>query len=218
MAYDRAITVFSPDGRLLQVEYARKAIDLGATALGVQCADGVVLMADRFRTDALLVDDSVKKIFQLDEHIITAAAGIISDARVLVKRVRLEAQQHKMTYGEKTDVESLVKFVADIKQAYTQYGGIRPFGISLLMGGIDKKGIHLYITDPTGTYFKYRAKAIGSKSAEINKILEKQYKNDIKVEDAIKLAKQAFKKVLGKEFSEDRLECVIVTKNGVQIR
>lgn len=217
MGYDRAITVFSPDGRLLQVEYARKAIDLGATVLGMACKEGILLVADRFRVDKLLVAGSLKKIFQIDEHMISAAAGIISDARVLVKRSRTFAQQHKMTYGEKIDVESLVKYIADIKQAYTQYGGIRPFGISLLIGGVDKKGHHLFLTDPTGTYFEYHAKSIGSKSVEVDKILEKDYKGGIQIKDAIKLAKQIFKRVLGKEYHDERLEIVSVTKHGIEV-
>ncbi len=216
MGYDRAITVFSPDGRLLQVEYARKAIELGATVLGIVCGKELLLVADRFRTERLLVSSSAKKIFQIDDHIISAAAGIISDARVLVKRSRAYTQQHKMTYGEKIDVEGLVKYIADIKQAYTQYGGIRPFGISLLIGGVDNKGAHLFITDPTGTYFEYRAKSIGSKSKEVDKILEDEYKEGMSVKEALKLAKSAFKKSLGKEYDDDRLECVAVTKNGVE--
>ncbi len=216
MGYDRAITVFSPDGRLLQVEYAKKAVSLGAIALGIATKNSIVLVADRHRQDGLLIAEAVRKIFQMDEHVTAAAAGIMSDARVLVKQGRSYAQQHKMTYGEKIDIESLVRFISDIKQNYTQYGGIRPFGISILIGGIDKKGAHLYVTDPTGIYFKYKAKAIGNGSNEANAMLEKKYKDNMTTEDAIKLAKEVLKKVLDKEYSHDRLECAVVTKDGVE--
>ncbi len=160
MGYDRAATMFSPDGRLLQVEYAKKAVSLGAMAVGVAYKDGIVLMADRHRIDKLLVAESVKKIAKISDKILATSAGYIPDARVLVKRCRVKAQQHKLTYGEDIDVEGLIKYVSDIIQAYTQYGGIRPFGVSLLLGGVDSKGPQLFLLEPTGTYFQYKAKSI----------------------------------------------------------
>lgn len=218
MGYDRAITVFSPDGRLLQVEYAKKAVGLGALALGITFKDGVLLMADRHRTDKLLINESVKKVFKIESHINLTSAGFISDARVIVKRSRVRAQQHKITYGEPIDIEGLVRYIADLEQAYTQYGGIRPFGISLLIGGIEpRKGASLYLIEPSGIYFKYRAKAVGMSSEEANKILEKGFKENMDLKAAVKLAVSAFKKVLGKEFALSRLETSAVTAKGTEV-
>ncbi len=216
MGYDRAITVFSPDGRLLQVEYAKKAVSLGAMALGITGKDHVVLMADRHRTDNLLIPESVQKIFRIDRRILSTSSGLISDARVLVKKCRVRAQQHKLTYGEDIDVESLVKFVADMEQAYTQYGGIRPFGISFLIGGLEEKGPAIFLTEPSGIYFKYKAKAVGMNSQEANKLLQKNYKANMDLKASVKLAIQTFKKALGKEFSYDRLESSVITTDGIK--
>lgn len=216
MGYDRAITVFSPDGRLLQVEYAKKAVSAGAMTLGIVYKDGVLLAADRRITEKLLIPESVKKIMQVDDHIITSFAGYTSDARVLVKRMRIFAQQHKLTYGEETDTEGTVRFISDLSQTYTQYSGIRPFGISFLVAGFDKKGLQLFMTEPSGIYSQYLAKVIGLGSAEANKSLERRYKENLKLEDAKKLAVDVFKEVLEKEFSLERLEAAAVTKDGVQ--
>ncbi len=216
MGYDRAITVFSPDGRILQIEYAKKAVSAGAMALGIIYKDGVLLMSDRRITEKLLIAESVKKIAQLDEHIISTFAGYTMDARILVKRMRVFAQQHKLTYGEETDVEGVVKNISDLAQAYTQYSGIRPFGISFLLAGIDKKGSQLIMTEPSGIYMQYYAKAIGAGSTEATKTLEKRWKEGMKFEDAKKLAVDVFKETLDKEFSIERLEAAAVTKDGMQ--
>jgi proteasome alpha subunit len=215
MGYDRAITVFSPDGRLLQVEYAKKAVGLGALALGITFKEGVLLMADRHRTDKLLIPKSVKKVFMIENHLALTSAGFISDARVIVKRSRVRAQQHQITYGEPIDVEGLVKYIADLEQAYTQYGGIRPFGVSLLIGGVEaRKGSSLFLIEPSGIYFKYKAKAVGMSSEEADKILEKNFKENMDVKSAIKLAQLIFKKILGKDYTLARLETSVVTKKG----
>jgi proteasome alpha subunit len=217
MGYDRAITVFSPDGRLLQVEYAKKAVGLGALALGITFKDSVLLMADRHRTDKLLIQNSVQKIFKIENHINLTSAGFISDARVIVKRSRVRAQQHKITYGEGIDVEGIVRYIADLQQAYTQYGGIRPFGVSLLIGGVEvRNGQSLFLIEPSGIYFKYKAKAVGMNSSVADKILEKSYKENLDQKGAIKIAVEAFRKALGKEFSFDRLETSVITVKGTK--
>jgi len=216
MGYDRAITMFSPDGRLLQVEYAKKAVSLGRMSLGIVFKGGILLMSDKHRADKLVIADSVRKVSNINKNIIATSAGYIPDARVLISKCRVRAQQHKITYGEEIDVESIVKYVADIEQAYTQYGGIRPFGISLLIGGYDQKGEQIYVIEPTGTYFQYKAKAIGMNSEVANKYFESKYKSDIDEKSAIKLAIGAFKKALGKEFSVERLEAKAVTEQGIK--
>lgn len=216
MGYDRAITVFAPDGRLLQVEYAKKAVDKGAMILGMICKDGVILVADRRAGDKLLVPESVKKIAIIDEHIISTFSGLTSDARVLVKKCRIFAQQYRITYGEETDIEGVVKYITDMAQSFTQFGGIRPFGVSFLLAGIDKKGLQLYVTDPSAIYSKYKAKAMGANSTDANKLLEKKYKENLSVDEGLKLAVSIFKEVLAKEFSLERLEAIAVTEKGVQ--
>lgn len=215
MGYDRATSVFSPDGRLLQVEYAKTAVSKGALTLGIVCKDGVVLMADRRLGSKLLIKDSVRKVLKIDDHVIFTASGLISDARLLVKKTRIKAQQHRLVYGNKIDIDSLIKYVADIEQLYTQYGGIRPFGISVLLAGVDSKP-RLYLSEPSGIYFGYLAKAIGNKAEEANKMLEKEYKEGLTIKQGLDLANQVFKKALGKEYSAGRIEVKAVTKKGVE--
>lgn len=215
MGYDRAITMFSPDGRLLQVEYAKKAVSLGATVIGVVAKDSVIIVADRYRTDKLLVEESVSKIFKIDDYILAASSGFMSDARILVRRARVRAQQHKITYGENIEAESIVKYIADLNQAYTQYGGARPFGISLLIGKSNEKS-QLFLTEPSGSYFEYKAKAIGTKSETANKLLEDDYKENMSTEDAVKIAIKVFKKILQKDFDIKRLEVAVTSPSGIQ--
>lgn len=216
MGYDRASTVFSPEGRLLQGEYAKKAVSYGAMTMGIVYKDGILLIADRRLREKLLVAESVKKISPIDNHILTSFSGLTMDARVLIKRCRISAQQHRLTYGEPIDVEGIVKFISDIEQQYTQYGGIRPFGISFLIAGVDKKGLQLYETDPLGIYFQYIARALGSNCTEANKLLDKKFRENMKLEDAQKLAVEIYKEVLDKEFSLERLEASAITPKGVE--
>ena len=210
MGYDRAITMFSPDGRLLQVEYAKKTIKQGSTAIAMVCKDGVAFITDKRVTSTLIVPEGVEKIFQIDEHIGATASGIISDAHVLVERAQIKAQQHRLTYDSPIDVLSVVKDVSSLKQVCTQSGGLRPFGVSLLIGGIDEDGAKLYETDPTGIYFRYKAVVIGEGSPEIEPILEKKYKPEMTIEEGIKLAVKALKKVLKDEFSNERLDLAYI--------
>lgn len=147
MGYDRAITMFSPDGRLLQVEYAKKTVRQGSTAIGLVCSDGIVLIADKRVTEKLMIAESVEKIFQIDEHIGATASGILSDARVLIERAQLKAQQHRVTYDTPIDVLSVVKDVCALKQICTQSGGLRPFGVSIIFAGVDDDGPKLFETD-----------------------------------------------------------------------
>ncbi len=212
MGYDRAITVFSPDGRLLQVEYARKTVSQGTPAVGVVCKDSVVLIADKRIIDPLIVVKSVEKIFQIDEHIGATMSGLISDGRMLIERAQEEAQKHKLTYGESIDVWSVVKSICNFKQAYTQYAGTRPFGVSLLIAGFDG-GPHLFVTEPSGIYFEYKATGIGEGSEMINDYLKKNYKDNMSIEQGIKLAMNSLKKVLGSKFDSSRIEAAIVSSD-----
>ncbi|MEW5759441.1 MAG: archaeal proteasome endopeptidase complex subunit alpha [Candidatus Thermoplasmatota archaeon] len=206
MAYDRAITVFSPDGRLFQVEYAREAVKRGTTTVGLKYADGVVLLIDKRITSRLIEPSSIEKIFQIDEHIGCATSGLVADARVLVERARIEAQIHKITYNEKTPVELLVRKICDFKQNYTQYGGVRPFGTALLIGGVDEVGSHLYETDPSGALMGYKAGSIGAGRNTVMSVFEEKYKDGMTLEEAIFLGIEALEKATEGEIKEEAIE------------
>ncbi|HLC81379.1 MAG TPA: archaeal proteasome endopeptidase complex subunit alpha [Candidatus Nanoarchaeia archaeon] len=211
MSYDRSITMFSPDGRLLQVEYAKKTVRQGSSALGLACKDGVVLVSDKRITSKLMVPEAIEKMFQVDDHIIVTAAGIISDARVLVDRAQLRAQQHSVTFDSKIDVLSIVKEICDLKQVCTQSAGLRPFGVSLLVAGVEEDGtIRLFLTEPYGLYFQYRAAAIGEGEAEIDEILKKKYKPNLTVQEGLKLGIGAMKEYLKDNFNVERVDAAYV--------
>ncbi len=213
MGYDRAITMFSPDGRLLQVEYAKKTVRQGSTAIGLVCSDGILFVTDKRIVDTLVVPESVEKIWQIDSHIGATASGILSDARVLIERAQLKAQQHKVTYDTSVDVITIVKDICNLKQICTQSGGLRPFGVSVLVGGIDVDKPRLYETDPTGIFFEYKASVIGEGEVEIEEILHSQYKPELTIEDALKLCLAALKKVLGDNFSIERIDAAYIKKD-----
>ena len=211
MGYDRTSTMFSPDGRLLQVEYAKKAVKQGTTAIGMVCRDGILLVAGRRITEKLIVAKSAEKVFEVDEHITAASSGFMMDGRVLIERAQLLAQQHRVSNDEPMDIIELVKEIADLKQFYTQYGGARPFGVSVLFAGVDDKP-RLYVTDPTGIFFEYKATAIGEAENEIKAILNKEYKETITIDEGIKVAIKALKKALKKEFSWERIDGAYITE------
>lgn len=206
MGYDRTSIMFSPDGRLLQVEYAKESVKNGSTAIGMACKDGTLLVGDKRIVDKLIVAASVEKIFQVDQHIAATAVGATMDGRVLVEKAQVIAQQHRITYGVPVDTPTLVKEICDIKQFYTQYGGARPFGVSILFIGIDDDRPCLYVTEPTGIFFEYKATAVGEYDEEAKAILAKGYKDSLTIDEGIKLAVSAFKKVLGKDFDTRRLD------------
>ena len=210
MGYDRAITMFSPDGRLLQVEYAKKTVKQGSTAIGMVCSDGVLLVTDKRIVDPLVVTEAIEKIFQIDDHMGATASGIISDARVLIERAQVKAQQHQVTYDSQIDVLSIVKNICDLKQICTQSGGLRPFGVSILVAGIDVDGPKLFETDPTGIFFQYNAVVIGEGEDGIEEILHKKYKKSLSLEEGLKLSVEALKTVLDDNFNVERLDAVYI--------
>ena len=212
MGYDRSITMFSPDGRLLQVEYAKKTVKQGSTAIGFVCKDGIVLVADKRVNNKLMIPEAVEKTFMVDDHIAITAAGIIPDARVLVDRAQLKAQQHGVTYNGKIDILSVVKDICDLKQVCTQSAGLRPFGVSLLIAGVEEDGIpKLFLTEPYGLYFQYRAAVVGEGEIEIDQILQKKYKTGMSCADAISLGVNALKGFLGDNFAVERLDVVTIS-------
>ena len=185
--YDRAITVFSPDGRLYQVEYAIETVRRGTLAVGIKSKDGVVLAVEE-KARKLQVSDTTQKIFQIDDHIGVAAAGYIPDARTQVDQARFFAQSNRLIYDEPVYVEGVAKNIADMAQQFTQYAGARPYAVALILAGVDINGASLYQTDPSGTYIAYDAVAIGSGSDQVNEFLEKNYHADISMEETSILA------------------------------
>lgn len=206
MGYDRAATMFSPDGHLLQVEYAEKTVRLGSASIGLVCDDGVLIVADKRIRDKLIAAESANKVFEIDEHIIATSAGILADARILVDQAQVLAQQNRVTYGAPIEPISVIRMIADKKQVFTQYGGARPFGISVLLGGTMKGSAHLYTSDVTGNYFAYKANAIGENDEKIKEILRRDYKEDMKIDDGIKFCLKIFKEILDKNFDLHRFE------------
>jgi proteasome alpha subunit len=185
--YDRAITVFSPDGRLYQVEYAIETVRRGTLAVGLKYKGGVILAVEE-KTRRLQISNVTQKIFQVDDHIGVAAAGYIPDARSQVDHARFFAQSNRLIYDEPVDVEGVAKNIADMAQQFTQYAGVRPFGVALILAGVDETGASLYLTDPSGTYIGYDAVAIGAGSDQVTEFLEKNYKMDISLEECGSLA------------------------------
>ncbi len=211
MGYDRAITMFSPDGRLLQVEYAKRTVKLGNTAVGIVCKDGVILVTDRRIVNKLVIPDSIEKIFKIDDHIMATAAGILSDARVLVERSQIKAQQHRVEFDSPIDTISIVKDIASLKQLCTQSGGLRPFGVSVLVAGVDDDKPCLFETDPTGLFYQYKATIIGEAGAEADELLQKEYKENMSMDEGLELAIKILKKILGSKLTASRVDAAKIS-------
>ncbi len=217
MGYDRAITVFSPDGRLFQVEYAREAVKRGTTSLGIRYKGGIVLAVDKRITSKLVEVASIEKIFQIDENIGAATSGLVADARVLVDRARVEAQSNRIIYNEPIDIEILAKKICDFKQLYTQHGGVRPFGIALLIAGVNDAP-RLFETDPSGALIEYKATAIGAGRNTAMEIFEEKYHEDMSKEEAIELALKVMREVTEGKLSEETVELAVVELKTKEFR
>lgn len=214
MGYDRAATMFSPEGHLLQVEYAEKTVRLGSSSIGMTCSDGVFILADRRIKDKLITPKSANKVYEIDNHIITSVAGIVSDARILIERAQVVAQQHRVTYDSAIEPELIVKEISNIKQQSTQYGGSRPFGVSMMFAGINGDKPELYTSDVTGNYFGYFANSIGEDDHKIKEKLREEYRKDSTINQGVKLALKIFEEAQGKSFNLEKFElCYIETKN-----
>ena len=194
-AYDRGITIFSPDGRLYQVEYAREAVKRGTASVGVRTEDGVVIAADRHARSPLIERDSIEKIHEIDSHVGVASAGHVADARQLIDVARRQAQVNRLRYDEPASVESLTKEITDYIQQYTQTGGARPFGVALLVAGIEDGEPRLFETDPSGTPYEWQAVAIGGSREDIQSFLEEEYAEGMDLEGGIELALRALASV-----------------------
>ena len=194
-AYDRGITIFSPDGRLYQVEYAREAVKRGTASVGVRTTDGVVLAADTRVRSPLLERSSVEKLHKIDDHVGIASAGHVADARQLIDFARRDAQVNQLRYEEPIDVESLTKDITDQIQQYTQTGGARPFGVALIVGGIQDGEPRLFETDPSGTPYEWQALAVGGNREDLLSYFEEEYREDLDLDAGIDLALSALSEV-----------------------
>jgi proteasome alpha subunit len=209
MGYDMAITMFSPDGRIFQVEYARESVKRGATAIGIKYKEGIVLAADKKTAGRLAVPGSIEKIFQIDGHIGVAASGMMADTRILVERMRVEAQTNRRLYNEPVDVGTLAKGVCDFMQIYTQYGGARPFGTSLLIAGMDSTA-GLYEADPSGALVGYKATAIGEGRRTAMELFEKKYSGKMGRDEAVNLALKALRDVKEGKLTEETIDLATI--------
>ena len=209
-AYDRAITVFSPDGRLFQVEYALETVYRGATIIGISCPDGVVIGAEEKAESHLQDPDFSQKIYEVDEHLGAAVVGLSSDARILVDQARIYAQSNRLMYDEPIDTEIVAKRIGDVKQLYTQHAGVRPFGVSIIFGGVDKTGGRVFTTDPSGSYRAYKAVTIGIGRESVEKVLKEEYRENLSLEEAIKLAVKCLVGSLRARDEEPKIKIAVV--------
>jgi proteasome alpha subunit len=209
-AYDRVITVFSPDGRLFQVEYAMELVNRGATILGIECSEGVVLGAEETVETSLEDSEGSWKIFKIDDHVAAGIVGLSSDARILIDQARIYAQSNKLTYDEPIDLEVITKRICDIKQLYTQHAGVRPFGVSLIFGGVDKTGNRLFGTHASGAYRGYKATAMGAGRETVLNILKEEYREDMNLEDAVTLAVKCLTKALEARQLAPRIKIAVI--------
>ena len=218
MGYDRTATMFSPQGHLLQVEYAEKTVRLGSSSIGMVCSDGIFIVADLRVEDKLIVSKSANKIYEIDSHIISSVAGIVSDARVLVERAQVLAQQNRVTYDSPIEPELIIKDLSNLKQQFTQYGGARPFGVSLMVAGINNKKPELYTSDVTGNYLAYLANAIGENDDKIKEKLREVYKSDLTIKKGVKLALDILKEMEEKKFNIHRFELSYIKSEDSELK
>jgi len=212
--YDSAITVFSPDGHLFQVEYAQEAVKKGSTAVGVRGSTCVVLGVEKKSAAKLQEERTVRKICLLDNHVVMAFAGLTADARILINRARVECQSHRLTVEDPVTLEYITRHIAELKQRYTQSNGRRPFGISCLIGGFDEDGTpRLYQTEPSGTYHEWKANATGRNAKNVREFLEKYYSAEEvdSEEKTVKLAVRALLEVV--QSGGKNLEIAVMRKN-----
>jgi len=224
--YDRGVNTFSPEGRLFQVEYAIEAIKLGSTAVGIQTAQGVVLAVEKRLTSPLLESSSIEKIMEIDSHIGCAMSGLIADARTMIEHARVETQAHRFNYNEPMRVEACTQAICDLALRFGEdrKGNARedqmsrPFGVALLVAGVDENGPTLFHTDPSGTFTQFDAKAIGAGSEGAQTALQEKYNKSMSLQEAEELALSILKQVMEEKINEKNVEIAAVTTQNKQFR
>lgn len=223
--YDNRTTTFSPEGRLYQVEYATEAIGQAGAAVGIMTKDGIVLATERRVQNQLLdqenprdKDTSGEKVYKIDGHIAVAVAGITSDANILINHARVTAQRHTYAYQEPIPAEELCQLLCDLKQGYTQYGGVRPFGVSFLLAAWDRyHGFQLYHTEPSGIYNAWKAQAIGQGDGAAQSLLKQEWSETLDLKQGTLLALKVLGKTLDTaQLSADRIEVATLSKSGTR--
>lgn len=216
--YDRALTVFSPEGRLYQVEYALEAVRRGTLAVAVKSKEGAVLAAQIKVASPLMDADSIDKIFQIDQHIGCAISGLHADSRALINYARVQAQSFRLTYDEPVRLNMLVKTIADLKQMYTQYGGIRPWGCALFFIGVDAMGPHVFTTSPSGIYREFKAYALGSGEATAREYLSEKHEENLNFKDTVNLALNAVKESIDEDLNKDLMRIAYIKTDDKQFK
>ncbi|MHA2148908.1 MAG: archaeal proteasome endopeptidase complex subunit alpha [Candidatus Thorarchaeota archaeon] len=213
--YDMSTSIFSPDGRIFAAEYAKKAVEQGATSIGILVEEGVIFLAEK-KVQPLQEPDSVEKISKIDEHVGVATSGLMADARKLIAEARVKAQSYWLTYEEAVPAEALAEHICDLKAQFTQGGGARPYGVAMIIGSIDHDGSpKLYVTDPVGTYWGFLASIIGRGAARAGEFLEKRYNRKMSLNDAIELAIGSLRESSEKSLTADTVE---IAKISVKTR
>ncbi|TPX45467.1 hypothetical protein SeMB42_g03700 [Synchytrium endobioticum] len=222
--YDRGVNTFSPEGRLFQVEYAMEAIKLGSTVIGIQTSEGVVLAVEKRVTSVLMEPSSIEKIMEVDTHVGFAMSGLTADSRTMIDHARVEAQNHWFTYDEKMKIESVTQAVCDLALRFGESADgedsimSRPFGVALLIAGVDEKGPQLYHADPSGTFTRHDAKAIGSGSEGAQTELQEQYNKSLTLREAEVLALKVLKQVMEEKLNSTNVQVATVTaRDGFKI-
>ena len=216
--YDEAITIFSPEGRIYQVEYALELVKRGAPVAGVSTKEGVVLAAVEVLRSSLEDPRFSKKIYELDDHVAAAISGNSPDARVLVREARLVCQGHRLTYDEPIGIESLTSSLGDLLQQYTQNAGVRPFGVSMIVGGVDVTGCRMLSIDPSGSYRGYKATALGMNNEKARELLEKKYRQDMTLDEAIRLSVETIRTAYQNEVKAENINVSVITTASKVLR
>jgi len=223
--YDRGVNTFSPEGRIFQIEYAFEAVKMGATAIGIRTKEGVIMAVEKKLPSPLMDPTSVEKIMEIDYHVGCASSGIAGDAKTLADHARVEAQNHKFTFNEPMKVEAITQSIADLaihfgegSEGKKEKPMSRPYGVSLLVAGIDEDGPQLFVSDPAGTYLKYKAWAIGSAAEGASYSLKESYNEDITLKEAEKLSLQTLKNVMEEKINEKNVEVSSVDVDSGRFR
>jgi len=218
--YDRHVNTFSPEGRLFQVEYALEAIKLGSTTIGIQCPEGVVLAVEKRLPSPLIEPSSIQKVLEIDSHLICALSGLTADSRTIIDHARVETQNHRFNYDEPMTVESTVQSICDLALRFGENRKgeekmSRPFGVALLIAGVDEKGAQLFYSDPSGTFTQFNAKAIGAGSEGAQQTLQEKYSKTMTLDECQKLALTTLKQVMEEAVTTSNVELAkITTKDG----